>query len=98
MVLLTNSILRFAICFTPLLGDLGNGLAAELSDLLGGPELHETVKSCLYAVGGVIGTVALGADILDAGHLEDGTDGTARDNAGTFFSGEEEQTESKMSG
>ena len=59
-----------------------------MRNLLCGAELCKPVKGCLHAVCGVVGTVALGADIFDADHFENAANGTARDNAGTGFCGE----------
>ena len=73
---------------TPLFGNLSDGLAAELSYLLSGSELLKSIEGRLYTVGGIVGAIALCTNVLNADHFENRTDGAARDNAGTFFSGE----------
>lgn len=67
--------------------DLGNGLAALSSDALGVGQAAQACEGSSSDVDGVVGTQALGADVLDAGALEHGTDGAAGQNAGTGGSG-----------
>ena len=67
------------------------GLAIALGeDFLVGLQLTEAFDRGLDGVGLGPGAVDLGVDVLDAGQLEDGTDGTTGNQAGTFGSGLEE--------
>ena len=85
MVLFTSVIFKLAICNLLLAQDFFYGLSAKLCDLLNGTKLSQAVHSSLYAVGGIVGAIALGTDILDAYHFQHRTGRAAGDNASTFL-------------
>src|SRR5699024_1877270 len=85
--LLARRMVTFSIVVPSLTQDLGNSLAALGRDALGVGQAAQTCEGGSGDVDGVVGTQALGADVLDAGALEHRTDGTAGQNAGTGGSG-----------
>lgn len=85
--LLARRMVTFSIVVPSLAQDLGNGLAALSSDALGVGQAAQACEGSSSDVDGVVGTQALGADVLDAGALEHGTDGAAGQNAGTGAAG-----------
>ena len=67
--------------------DFRNSLAALGCDALGVGQAAQTSKSGSGNVDGVIGTQALGTNVLDASAFQNSTDRAAGDNAGTGGSG-----------
>ena len=67
--------------------DLFRGLASDSRNLSCVAQRLEAFHSGGNDVGGIVGAQALGADVLDAGSLNNGTHSAAGDDAGTFVNG-----------
>ena len=69
------------------LDDLLCADSAGLCDLLNGSQRLQTLKGCLYNIGGVIGAEALCTNVLDACKLDYRTDSLTCDDTGTGCGG-----------
>ena len=74
---------QFNLHLAASLQNLFYGLAANTGNLFRGAQSAQTLESRANDVAGVVGAESLCTDVLDADCLNNGTNGTARDNAGT---------------